>query len=107
QELVDKEVRRIVDEAEDEVVDLLERERERLEALATALLDRETLDQIEAYEVAGVPPTAAAGAAQASPLSPRLVVLSSPQVRSLGATKQARRVGLTRTGAGSLLRLGR
>jgi len=62
QELVDKEVRRIVDEAEDEVVDLLERERERLEALATALLDRETLDQIEAYEVAGVPPTAAAGA---------------------------------------------
>ncbi|HWH19174.1 MAG TPA: hypothetical protein VN671_01475, partial [Solirubrobacterales bacterium] len=50
---------------------------------------------------------AAAGAAQASPLSPRLVVLSSPQVRSLGATKQARRVGLTRTGAGSLLRLGR
>lgn len=54
QELVDKEVRRIVDEAEDEVVDLLQRERGRLEALATALLDRETLDQPEAYEVADV-----------------------------------------------------
>jgi cell division protease FtsH len=57
QELVDKEVRRIVDEAEDEVIELLQRERGRLEALATALLERETLDQIEAYEVAGVPPS--------------------------------------------------
>jgi cell division protease FtsH len=56
QELVDKEVRRIVDEAEDEVIELLQRERGRLEALAMALLERETLDQIEAYEVAGVPP---------------------------------------------------
>jgi cell division protease FtsH len=56
QELVDKEVRRIVDEAEDEVIKLLGQERDRLEALATALLDRETLDQAEAYEVAGVPP---------------------------------------------------
>ena len=49
---------------------------------------------------------AAASAAQASPLSPRLVVLSSPGVRSLGAVKQARRVGLTPSGAGSLLRHG-
>jgi subtilisin family serine protease len=50
---------------------------------------------------------AAAGAAQASPLSPRLVVLSSPQVRSLGVAKQSRKVGLTPSGAGSLLRHGR
>jgi cell division protease FtsH len=55
QELVDQEVRRIVDEAENDVIQLLEQERERLEALATALLERETLDQPEAYEVAGVP----------------------------------------------------
>jgi cell division protease FtsH len=54
QELVDKEVRRIVDEAEEEVVDLLSRERDRLERLAGALLQRETLDQPEAYDVAGV-----------------------------------------------------
>ena len=54
QELVDEEVRRIVDGAEHEVIELLERERERLEALARALLERETLDQPEAYEVAGV-----------------------------------------------------
>ena len=37
------------------MIELLERERERLEALAHALLERETLDQPEAYEVAGVP----------------------------------------------------
>jgi cell division protease FtsH len=55
QELIDNEVRRIVDDAEREVIQLLEQERDRLEALATALLDRETLDQPEAYEVAGVP----------------------------------------------------
>ncbi len=49
---------------------------------------------------------AAASAVQASPLSPRLVVLSAPKVRSLGAAQQSRRVGLTRSGAGSLLRHG-
>ena len=54
QQLVDEEVRRIVEEAEREMVALLERERDRLEALASALLERETLDQPEAYEVAGV-----------------------------------------------------
>jgi cell division protease FtsH len=58
QQLVDEEVHRIVDEAEDAVVGLLERERARLDALAEALLERETLDQEEAYEVAGVEPPA-------------------------------------------------
>jgi cell division protease FtsH len=53
QERVDGETRRIVDEAEDEVTDLLERERHRLDALAGALLDRETLDQEDAYRIAG------------------------------------------------------
>jgi cell division protease FtsH len=61
QRLVDEEVRRIVDEAEHDTVLLLERERPRLEALAAALLKKETLDQAEAYEIAGVPmPEAAA-----------------------------------------------
>jgi cell division protease FtsH len=54
QELVDEEVRRIVEGAEHDVIQLLERERGRLEKLAHALLERETLDQQEAYEVAGV-----------------------------------------------------
>ncbi len=54
QQLVDEEVRRIVDGAEEEVTELLTRERGRLDALARALLERETLDQPEAYELAGV-----------------------------------------------------
>jgi cell division protease FtsH len=54
QQLVDEEVRRIVDRAEQEVTALLTRERGRLEALARALLASETLDQPEAYERAGV-----------------------------------------------------
>jgi cell division protease FtsH len=54
QQIVDEETRRIVDTAESEVVALLTRERSRLDALAHALLERETLDQEEAYEVAGI-----------------------------------------------------
>ena len=54
EERVDGEVRRIVEEAEDEVTDLLGRERRRLDALAEALLERETLDQEDAYRIAGV-----------------------------------------------------
>jgi cell division protease FtsH len=56
QRLVDEEARRIVEGAETEVVGLLSRERSRLDALAHALLERETLDQDEAYRVAGVEP---------------------------------------------------
>jgi cell division protease FtsH len=55
QELVDKEVRRIVDDAERQVITLLEDHRQQLDALANALLERETLDQPDAYEVADVP----------------------------------------------------
>jgi cell division protease FtsH len=53
-ELVDEETRRIIDAAEEEVVALLRRERSRLDNLAHALLERETLDQRDAYQVAGV-----------------------------------------------------
>lgn len=56
QQLVDLETRRIVEEAEREVVDLLTRERDRLNALATTLLERETLDQEDAYSAAGLEP---------------------------------------------------
>ena len=72
QELVDKEVRRIVEEAEREVVNLLEEHRGQLDSLANALLDRETLDQQEAYEVAGVssPSTEPAEEAKAAAAAP-------------------------------------
>jgi cell division protease FtsH len=53
-ELVDDEVRRTVDAAYDEVMGLLAAERSRLDALAEALLERETLDQIDAYRIAGL-----------------------------------------------------
>jgi cell division protease FtsH len=54
QQLLDDEVRRIVREAHEEVLALLGDHRGKLDALAEALLEQETLDQEEAYAVAGV-----------------------------------------------------
>jgi cell division protease FtsH len=51
---VDDEVRRIVDEAHAEVVDLLRENRDKLDSLAHALLEHETLDEEDAYAAAGV-----------------------------------------------------
>jgi cell division protease FtsH len=53
-ELFDDEVRRIIDEAHAEVTALLQEERQRLDALAQALLENETLDELDAYAAAGV-----------------------------------------------------
>ena len=54
QRLVDAEVRRIVDEAHNEVADLLREHRSSLDSLAGALLEHETLDQEDAYAAAGL-----------------------------------------------------
>ena len=54
QELVDDEVRRIVAEAHEQVLALLQRAPPKLDALAQALLERETLDEDDAYAAAGV-----------------------------------------------------
>ena len=54
-ELADVEVRRIVNECYREALAQLELHRERLDSLAEALLERETLDGDEIYEVAGLP----------------------------------------------------
>lgn len=54
QKLVDDEVRRVVEEAHREVVELLEENRDKLDALAAALLEHETLDEDDAYAAAGV-----------------------------------------------------
>jgi cell division protease FtsH len=56
QKLIDDEVRRIVDQAHDEVVELLKKNRDKLDSLAKALLEHETLDEDDAYAAAGVPP---------------------------------------------------
>jgi cell division protease FtsH len=54
QELVDQEVHRIVEVAHEEVVTLLRANRARLDSLAKALLEHETLDEDDAYAAAGV-----------------------------------------------------
>jgi cell division protease FtsH len=55
QRLVDEEVRRLVEDADKEVTQLLSDHRDQLESLAQALLKAETLDAIDAYAAAGVP----------------------------------------------------
>jgi cell division protease FtsH len=59
QKLVDTEVRRIVDEAHEEVVALLQQNRSKLDSLAAALLEHETLDEEDVYAAAGVSRAAA------------------------------------------------
>jgi cell division protease FtsH len=54
-QLVDAEVRRIIDECYDVALARLRENRDRLEALAHALLERETLDESGAYQAAGFP----------------------------------------------------
>ena len=55
QQLVDEEVRHIVEESHREVVALLQQNRSKLDSLASALLEHETLDEEDAYAAAGVP----------------------------------------------------
>jgi cell division protease FtsH len=54
--IVDSEVHRIIGECHDEARRLLTEHRKELEALARALLERETLDEEEILEVTGLPP---------------------------------------------------
>jgi cell division protease FtsH len=55
QRVVDEEVRRIVDESHQQVIALLQQNRSKLDSLASALLEHETLDEADAYAAAGVP----------------------------------------------------
>jgi cell division protease FtsH len=71
-ELIDSEVRRIVDDCYEKAVARLRENRDRLEALAKALLEHETLDEVDAYRAAGFEPRA--GADQSSS------VVAAPEV---------------------------
>jgi cell division protease FtsH len=62
QRVVDEEVRRIVEESHQQVVSLLRQNRSKLDSLADALLEHETLDEEDAYAAAGVLRAAAAPA---------------------------------------------
>jgi cell division protease FtsH len=55
QELVDEEVRRIIHEEHQVTHRMVSENRERLDALAEALLENETLDELDAYAAAGIP----------------------------------------------------
>jgi cell division protease FtsH len=54
-ELVDTETRRIIEECSEQALETLRGSRDRLDRLAHTLLDRETLDEDEAYAAAGLP----------------------------------------------------
>jgi cell division protease FtsH len=54
QELIDVEVRKLVDEAHEEASELLRQNRDKLDSLAHALLEKETLDEDQAYTAAGM-----------------------------------------------------
>src|SRR5437763_1772543 len=55
-EAVEHEVRRIVESAEEDAITLLGANRAKLDALVARLLEKETIDQDEVYEVVGMPP---------------------------------------------------
>jgi cell division protease FtsH len=54
QQLVDEEVRHLIEEQHERVTQLMSAHRDQLDALAAALLEHETLDQAEAYAAAGI-----------------------------------------------------
>ena len=54
-ELIDSEVKRITDESYERALQTLSEHREQLDNLAGALLKRETLDEPDAYQAAGIP----------------------------------------------------
>ena len=58
-EAIDAEVRKIIGESHDEARRLLSAHRKELDALAEALLSRETLNELEILEVTGLPPAPA------------------------------------------------
>jgi cell division protease FtsH len=66
QQLVDEEVRHLIEAAHEQVTQLMSANRSKLDALAQALLEHETLEQDEAYAAAGIEPPRALVALDAS-----------------------------------------
>ncbi|MEU9734050.1 ATP-dependent zinc metalloprotease FtsH [Streptomyces sp. NPDC048002] len=60
-DVIDGEMRRIVDDCYDEACRKLREQRHRLDALAEALLEGETLEEADAYRIAGIPRLAKEG----------------------------------------------
>ena len=70
QRMVDEEVRRIVESAQEEATTSLIEHRANLDSLVAALLEQETLDEKDAYEAAGLPRNAEATPEDAPPVVP-------------------------------------
>ncbi len=68
QQLVDREVRRIIETAHTEVTELVRSHRSQLDSLAAGLLEHETLDEADAYAAAGLPRNPEAAAEEAPPV---------------------------------------
>jgi cell division protease FtsH len=68
QQVIDAEVRRIVETAHGEATDTLQAHRSNLDALVSELLAHETLDQQEAYAAAGLPQNTEAQLPEAPPV---------------------------------------
>jgi cell division protease FtsH len=66
-EAIDAEVRKIIGDSHEEATRLLTRHRSALEALAQALLSRETLNEQEILQVTGLPPAPKLEGAMAPP----------------------------------------
>jgi cell division protease FtsH len=67
QQVIDDEARRIVEEADEQVQALLRENRDKLDSLAHALLEHETLDEDDAYAAAGVEHAASDNAERLAP----------------------------------------
>jgi cell division protease FtsH len=55
QQVIDEQVRALIDTAHADVTELIDRHRDQLETLARTLLEDETLDEADAYAAAGLP----------------------------------------------------
>jgi cell division protease FtsH len=77
-ELFDAEVRRIADDGYARALDLLREHRVELDALVEALLERETLEEAEAYAIAGIERVPAAGNGAAPAAEPVVMPATEP-----------------------------
>jgi cell division protease FtsH len=78
QELIDDEVRRIVDTAHRETTETLLTHRANLDSLVQELLTHETLDQVAAYEAAGLPPAVKPAPVVPMPAPAELAIADDP-----------------------------
>ncbi|RLP06488.1 ATP-dependent zinc metalloprotease FtsH [Propionibacterium australiense] len=76
---VDEEVRRIIEECHEQAVTLLREHRSQLDAIAQRLLLKETLDEAEVYEVAGIERPTKDETAAGEPTDDDLATLPPPQ----------------------------